>query len=65
MRQENPAVTWVKSARTPIDESPNCVEIAPLPAALATRDSKAPHAPALRLAAPAWRALLDGAGQAF
>jgi hypothetical protein len=37
-----------------------CVEVAALPGAVATRDSKDPHGPALLFAPGEWRAFIGG-----
>lgn len=48
-----PATAWIKSTYSGANTS-ECVEVAPLAAHTAVRDSKSPDGPALTLPRPAW-----------
>jgi len=52
---------WRKSSRSNGNGGNNCVEVADLGMAVAVRDSKDPHGPALVFAPAVWHAFLGGA----
>ncbi|GAA1977323.1 DUF397 domain-containing protein [Amycolatopsis minnesotensis] len=53
--------TWTKSTHSGLEETSDCIEVALAPQLTSVRDSKAPSAGHLTLAASAWRAFLDTA----
>jgi hypothetical protein len=54
------AAVWRKSSRSNGNGGNNCVEVALLDSAVAIRDSKDPHGPALLFAPNEWDAFVDG-----
>ena len=54
------AATWRKSSRSNGNGGNNCVEVADLGTAVAVRDSKDPHGPALGFAPAEWEVFVDG-----
>ena len=52
---------WRKSSRSNGNGGNNCVEVADLGTAVAVRDSKDPHGPALVFTPAEWDAFLGGA----
>jgi hypothetical protein len=52
-------MNWRKSSYSDGGDGNTCVEIAPLPARIAVRDSKAPAHATLTFPAPAFTALID------
>jgi hypothetical protein len=53
------AAVWRKSSRSNGNGGNNCVEVAVLDSAVAVRDSKDPHGPALVFAPNEWDAFVD------
>ncbi|MFO7249929.1 MAG: DUF397 domain-containing protein [Actinomycetes bacterium] len=53
----SPSAAWRRSSRS-IGSGDNCVEVRPLPGAIAVRDSKRPDAPPLLVTPAAWREFL-------
>lgn len=50
---------WRKSSHSSSDQQGGCVEVAPLRAHVAIRDSKDPSGPCLRIRPAAWQTLLS------
>lgn len=51
---------WRKSSRSGGGAGNNCVEVAPMPEAVAVRDSKDPTGPVLDVESRSWTAFLTG-----